>query len=70
MPGCAYDAMVPGRGELWAWRVVPCADGDPQIAVTPDEVAVRSGRHPDDVAVFTRAEWKALAVHITDREDA
>lgn len=81
--GC-YDAVMPGRGEpqaaaaalaaaataaLWAWRSVPCCGGDPQIAVTQDEVAVRSGRDPDAVAVFTRAEWRALAVHVSDRED-
>ena len=74
--GLRYHAVMPGRGKpaaaaaaMWAWRSVPCADGDPQIAVTQDEVAVRSGRDPDAVAVFTRAEWRALAVHVSDRED-
>lgn len=74
--GLRYSVVMPGRGEpaaaaagLWAWRSVSCADGDPQIAVTQDEVAVRSGRDRAAVAVFTRAEWRALAVHVSGRED-
>lgn len=56
------------NGQLGApWK--PLEGGGVEIAVTLQEVAVRSASHPEGVAVFTTSEWRALARHISDRDD-